>query len=380
MEYDVAGRVIRIINEKEKKETRISYYNNGNKMDSVEYVNGLMQGIKKEWNEDGKQYYQASYRNGKMHGVLIEWANGKDIIWQSNWDNGNPHGKHQAWYETGEKKSEANYINGVIDGIKYSWFKNGSVQGYGEYTKGTGKYIEKFESGDTALIEEQKNGELHGTYKTWYDNGKICEIRNYSEGRNHGILQKWNYNGRLVHESNWLKGEKHGKYNDWYGSGLKNEESNWTNGKRNGTCRKYYQTGELFKEGNFKDNTGKFSEFYKNKRKRLTGEYLEGKKHNRWEGWSADGALAFTCTYNNDAIKESIQWVGKSLPQKLLSSRLPDMFLTVCPEKMWMPLLRQHLLAVTLTYLQITFNLNLPIMKSKQKYWIIMRKRKSMRR
>jgi antitoxin component YwqK of YwqJK toxin-antitoxin module len=328
IEYDNDGRILRIVNKKENKETRISYYSNGNKNDSIEYVNGVMHGIKKVWHENGKQYYQASYRNGENQGTFIEWANGKDIIWQSNRNNGKPHGKQQAWFETGEKKSEENYIEGILNGKKYAWFKNGSIKGYGEFVNGTGRYIEKFENGDTALLEEYKDGKIHGTYKTWYNNGKRQEIINYVDGKNHGIWQKWDVIGKLIHESSWLNGNRHGKYCNWYQDGKINEESYWKDGKRNGISRKYYPTGELFKEGNYKDNSGKFNEFYKNKKTRLTGEYLSGKKHGRWKGLSEGGNIIFSCSYENDKIKEQIKWAGELFPKKSIvikaSGYMPD--------------------------------------------------------
>ena len=109
-------------------------------------------------------------------------------------------GIHKEWYESGKILLEETYklgdknFNGFYR--KY-WFENGQLMGQGSYT---GEYIEYYDNGKIAKKGNLMNGKLVGTHKTYYgSNGKLMiEI-----DKKNNIMKMWDKKGNLIYEGEY---------------------------------------------------------------------------------------------------------------------------------------------------------------------------------
>ena len=105
IEYFVGGN---ICSEKFYKNSELhgictNYWYNNNKVDEVNYINGLKDGFYKSWNKDGTLRSEEHYKNGSLNG------------------------KSTFWWSPEIPKSVCNYKDGEIDGEEIRYFDNGSI-------------------------------------------------------------------------------------------------------------------------------------------------------------------------------------------------------------------------------------------------------------
>jgi len=72
---------------------------------------------------------EINYNNGKLNGLAKEWTETGTLFMQRNFKNGKKVGKEEYWYFTGEKNGLLNYNeNGNLDGEILWWHKNGNLE------------------------------------------------------------------------------------------------------------------------------------------------------------------------------------------------------------------------------------------------------------
>lgn len=126
------------------------------------YKDGMLNGLVKEWNENGKKVKETNYKVGKKNG-LTTW-----------------------WHENGQKSKEINYKDGKQYGSEISWNENGlelhrtyasegmSLQEIADATKGMTKVYDKLE--DITFYQDS------GTH-TWLETGfYLYFIRSSKQG------------------------------------------------------------------------------------------------------------------------------------------------------------------------------------------------------
>lgn len=109
-------------------------------------------------------------------------------------------GIHKEWYESGQILLEETYklgdknFNGFYR--KY-WFENGQLMGQGSYT---GEYIEYYDNGKIAKKGNLINGKLVGIHKTYYgSNGKLM----IETDKKNNIMKMWDKKGNLIYEGEY---------------------------------------------------------------------------------------------------------------------------------------------------------------------------------
>ena len=104
----------------------IFYYDNGNKLSEVSYLNRRKHDVQKGWHSNGKQSYEENYQNGKLNGARKGWYFDGQILYEENYKNGKLDGKQKIWHENGNKKLEGDYKNGKPQGKPKMWYQNGN--------------------------------------------------------------------------------------------------------------------------------------------------------------------------------------------------------------------------------------------------------------
>jgi len=281
-DYDEKGKLLTIskwiegeqqkdVVELTKLEIEKEYYPNGTVKVFQGYKNGLPEGVRREYTEDGTLVAGFIFKEGKKVGEGIVKEDGL---------------KNGAWKEffiTGELKAEGNYKDDIKVGKWTYYFANGK-------TEQTGKYDEK--------------GKLTGKWVWYYPSGEILREENYLNGLADGTMTEFTEDGGIIAEGEFIEGEEEGQW--IYETGGYREEGNYAFGLRQGVWKRFYPDGTLQFEGEFiEDNpNGTHKYYWDNGKLKEENEYLMGTKLGDWKTYNSDGTLFLVITYENGIEKK----------------------------------------------------------------------------
>lgn len=290
------------------------------------WVNGVKNGIEKEWYRNGNIRYSENWKNGLADGLSQVWYENGNLMIESFWlpiKNGiyiGTHDKFDRWYyENGQLEWDYRYLKGISHGQQRGWYENGQMEFF--YTKVNGKIDGKSE-------EWYKNGNLksskkyimdkpNGIHREWHENGQLKSIENYKDGLAIGLFKSYSEMGEVIGEVNLNNGNgifvaslhengqkamekqfENGllKYEkDWFDNGQESNENIFVNGAKvssksryingqleyyfdyeNGSGKGWYSDGELswdFVTVN-KDSSALYNKFHR--------EYRNGKISRTW--------------------------------------------------------------------------------------------------
>ena len=122
-------------------------------------------------------------------------------------DNGKLDGIYREYYENGQLKLECTYKDGQLDGISKEYYKNNQLSCEYNFKNGQldGLCKEYYDSGKIKEEYYCKNGEFEGIYKKYYTNGKEKSEYNYKNGRISGIAKEYRINGDTDVEYDYKK-------------------------------------------------------------------------------------------------------------------------------------------------------------------------------
>jgi antitoxin component YwqK of YwqJK toxin-antitoxin module len=169
------------------------------------------------------QYYgdmvaaQLNYNNGILEGVIKEYFSNGTISATRNYKSGRLYGPVREYYPNGKIKEEASYKDNVLDGVvrKYS------------------------ETGNILLLQEYRDGELSGLCRDYYANGKIHTEKEYFNGKKNGICRQYAPNGVLLNEQRYSKDILDGESLEYYAGGNIQSVMNYSDGKLEGVSKIY---------------------------------------------------------------------------------------------------------------------------------------------
>lgn len=248
------------VKELKEYEIRKDYYPNGRVKIEGSYYNNLADGIRREFNIEGKIIKAYIFYKGIMTGEGIIDINGKK---QGPW---------KEYYNTGELMSSGSYSNSIRIGEWNFYHNNGNIEQNGTYNKnGTPINEWNFYHENAALYKNEYylDGELEGEYIEYNDTGKIIVKGQYVEGFEMGeweyrigdIIQKGTYQdgvevgwwvytsvpgGNIVFKGKYFDGKPTGKHTYYYPNAKKKLEANYELGIRNGNWKYYDENGYLF--------------------------------------------------------------------------------------------------------------------------------------
>ena len=107
--------------------TEVSYYPGGQQEYSTEYFNGKLDGMSRNWSENGYLISESEYSHGKLHGIWKKYYANQRIMYKAHYFHGQKHGEEIWYYENGHVKSEQSFHYGVSAGTIIRWHPNGSI-------------------------------------------------------------------------------------------------------------------------------------------------------------------------------------------------------------------------------------------------------------
>ncbi len=308
------------------------YYPDGSLYRTINFADGLEDGLAKEFAEDGRVVLLTTYRKGFL--VSRERINRLDAEnrKQGNW---------KFFHANGLVSLEGRYLNDQKNGYFKEYDQNGKLITASKWLDGEKQEdvdeLAKLEvvrdyypDGKVMIFQTFKNGVPHGVRREFseegeivagyvYENGKrIAEgitgqdgVRNgpwkdfYSTGqlRAEGLYQdgqqvgKWKFyhlNGTLEQTGEFdRQGRPVGKWVWYYPSGNLLREENYLNGKADGMMTEFTEDGDIIAEGDFIDGEEEGPWIYDLGNFKEEGGYSYGLRHGVWKHYYDDGTLNF---------------------------------------------------------------------------------------
>lgn len=134
-------------------------------------------------------------------------------------------GKLEQYDDQGQLTETAYYEDGELEGIRIIFA----------------------ETGDTAIVENYRDGLFEGTYRTYYEGSK--QIKNqgtYHDNRMSGSWYKYHSNGQMAEEVTFADNAENGPFKEWFEDGTLAAEGTYLNGdNEHGLLRVYNEDGSL---------------------------------------------------------------------------------------------------------------------------------------
>lgn len=241
--YDVTGQFLSVEKWENDKliedapetkvlEKRTAYHPNGQPSITATFYKGVPEGIRREYDTAGNVIKGYVYQNGFLRYEGITDLNGlRQGVWKE-------------YYETGELRSKGSYKNSITVGKWEFYFPNKTIEISGRYNnKGRkeGEWIWYYPNGEILLSENWLNGELDGPYIEYDEEGEILAQGEYLEGAEEG---EWFYrNNQTIEKGKYFDGMRIGTWKIWFPNGNLAFEIEYDQDLYNGKYIAYWENG-----------------------------------------------------------------------------------------------------------------------------------------
>ncbi|MFK5854619.1 MAG: hypothetical protein QM503_00720 [Bacteroidota bacterium] len=248
-----------------KLEIRTDYYPNGKvKVVATYTADGVPEGVRREYDENGEVEKSYIFRYGKLVGEGIFTDSGHK---QGNW---------KEYYNDGKLQATGNYLNNLRDGVWKYYYKNGRLEEIGKYIVGI----------------------PDSTWFWYHDNGNILREEYFYNGLPDGMLTEYDKDENITTQGDYLEGKKEGHW--IYQVGDTKDEGEYMEDMRNGLWKSYYVDGNLQFEGKFIDDNpnGEHIWYWDNGKIKQRGKYVMGRKNGDWKKYDENGIPLIIISYS----------------------------------------------------------------------------------
>jgi len=330
------------------KEGNTTYYYPGGEMRLyIPFVDGLENGISKEFAKDGTVITFIEYKKGFM--VSRERINRKDRNglkqgrWKFFYPNGlvqldgvykddKKHGYFKEYDEKGQLLSVKKYYNDVEEkeapelvslSIKTDYYPSGKVKTvasyngetpdgvrreYAEDGKITAGYI--FHKGNLTgegIVNEE--GDKEGPWKEYYEDGTLRSTGVYDKGVKVGEWKFYYSNGKLEQKGKFnKKGKPDGTWTWYFEDGTLQREQAFVAGLEDGEYIENDESGKLIVKGQYVEGLEEGEWIYDFGQYKETGSYRGGVRNGTWKSYYSDGTLRFEGDFIDDNLNGHVTW------------------------------------------------------------------------
>lgn len=153
----------------------------GNIECKLRYKNGVRNGLKENYDRDGKVWFKQEYINGKQDGIN-EMYSGGQLTNKSEYKNNKKDGTQYS-YSSGKLLSETNYKEGMRDGVSKTYDLSGKLISEINYKNDKQNGLTTmFAIGNKSMDFVFKNGEKHGIGHMYKPDGSVVFTSYYVNG------------------------------------------------------------------------------------------------------------------------------------------------------------------------------------------------------
>lgn len=257
-------------------EIKRNYYPDGSIKTQATYLNGQMDGVRREYDQQGniKEAYIMDQGTMVAKGIVD-----KAGMRQSDW---------RDYYKSGQLKAKGQYNDDLKVGEWIYYFENGEVEQRGSYND---------------------NGEAEGLWRWYYSNGQLRRQEFLKNGKPDGMYKEYTNDGEVWAQGKYVDGIKEGP---WIVNHLGVKEvGQYQNDVRQGVW-KHYKNDVLVYEGRFEDGLpdGRHVAWWPNGNIQYEGVYNMGEKNGDWKRYTSDGQLFLVITYQ---FGEEVRYDNKKI-------------------------------------------------------------------
>jgi antitoxin component YwqK of YwqJK toxin-antitoxin module len=315
------------------------FYSNGRIKNEATYVDDLLNGYYKEYDEKGNLVLTMLYDKGAIVKSRVEDEpeieisnkydqNGK-LIYSGPFRKNVPVGTHREYGPDGKVTNSFIYNDnglkiseGIVDeagnrnGKWKDFSSSGKIQAEGQFqdNRRSGQWKFYSDSGKVVQTGSFNAGRPDGIWKWYYDNGAVLREEEYFQGERDGGYIEYAPDGKVIAQGQYMAGEKNGTWK--YNAGDYTEEGNYITGLKDGMWKDYYPNGKLKFKGNFvqgnPDGTQTF--YYEDGRIKEEQNFENGIRQKTWKKYDEEGTIILAIAYRND-VEVSINGVRIKLPE-----------------------------------------------------------------
>lgn len=265
---------------------------------------------------DGSLAEEQDLENGTPHGGTIYYDSNEKIASIALFQNGQLEGILRNYDEQGVLRDKFSYSAGILNGPYEHYSSQGVLFEKGTYKNGKkeGEVFTYFESGQLVKKENYLEGLLHGELHEYYPNGQPSAIWNYQRGLLHGTAKtiastKYSEDRKLVEEQDFRMGQPWGIHRIYKKGNLKTEEIvteippfQYESSSIPSPLPTAEMTPTITAVPKPLKN-GSSETFYDTGAKRSLIEYKEGKLHGKKILWSREGEILEEATYHEGNLE-----------------------------------------------------------------------------
>lgn len=315
------------------------FYPDGKIKAESNYVDDLLHGYYKEYDEKGNLVLTTLYDKGAIvqsaadDETEIEIVNKYDdagkLIYSGPYRKTVPVGVHREYGPDGKVVNATRYNDngtklseGIVDeagNMNGKWkdlYPDGKVKAEGQYTDNRRTGIWKFYNNAGKMVQTGSfnAGRPDGIWKWYYDSGAPLREEEYFQGEREGGFIEYAEDGKILAQGEYVAGERNGPWK--LSTGDFTEEGNYITGLRDGLWKAWYPNGKLKFKGVFIQGNpnGEQSYYYEDGRLKEEQNYDMGIRDKTWKKYDEEGTVTLAIAYKND-VEVSINGVRIKLPE-----------------------------------------------------------------
>jgi antitoxin component YwqK of YwqJK toxin-antitoxin module len=315
------------------------FYPNGNIKSEMSFMDDLMHGYYKEYDNRGRLVLTMLYENGSIVRSNVEDAPDIEIvnrydpegklIYSGPYRNKVPVGVHRDYGKDG-KVSNAYIYNdnglllseGIVDeagnrnGKWKDLYPDGRTRAEGQFTdnRRTGAWKFYNSAGRVEQTGSFNAGRPDGLWKWYYENGQILREEEYFQGRRDGTYSEYSETGEIISQGQYTDGEKNGEWQ--YKFGDYTEDGKYITGLKDGIWKGYYPDGKIKFRGSFVQGNpdGEHKFYYENGKVKEEQHFKMGIRQKTWKKFDEEGNNLLAIVYKDD-VETAINGVRIKLPE-----------------------------------------------------------------
>jgi antitoxin component YwqK of YwqJK toxin-antitoxin module len=308
-----------------KQGTWRTYYQNGAIRTEAYYVDDMLSGPYKEFDEKGGIRVLMQYAKGAIVeekdttaleiDIRNKYDNDGNLTYSGSYRDSVPVGIHRMYDKDGKVVNSFLFDNNGIktgEGIitnegkkegKWKYFyANGKVESAGNYANNlqTGKWEYYYENGKKEQTGVFKQGKTDGLWQWFYSDGTLKREEEYYEGNSEGMYAEYDTLGQIIVSGKYFDGQKEDEWT--YKVGDYSEKGKYVADLKDGKWQSFYADGTLEYEGNYIQGNpdGEHIFYFPNGKIKETNYYVMGISEKNWRKYDENGVLLLTITYKDN--------------------------------------------------------------------------------
>lgn len=213
---------------------------------TVEFEAGQMHGVWVIADRDKRVACQVELQHGQRHGTTTLFHPNGQVYQQSSFVDGVMEGISLEKNQDGKLVREDYYTAGRKQAVETQHYSNKAVKSVVRFLTATQKIAQPDNWLTTTMASYSAGGdkEMHGEFVTYHENGQIATKGTYKNGQLHGTYESWYRTGEMAASGAYDQGQQNGQWIWRHANGMKRAIVTYDQGKPEGDTRAWDEQGK----------------------------------------------------------------------------------------------------------------------------------------